>query len=319
MTLLTRPASAVGHTLRRQAHRVGEQVQLRMGQALRSRVAGDDAQQRAEQIWGAPGRRWFTAQDPIWRVHADAAMFPGGVTALLLQMLHPLAMAGVAGHSGYKGDLWGRLQRTSSYLATTTFGTVDHAEQTIAMVRGIHERVRGKDERGRAYRASDPHLLTWVHIAEVDSFLRAYQAYASTPLTAPEADTYVEQAGVSARLLGVLDPPRTVAGLQSRLATYRPELESTPAAREAARFLLLRPPLPWPARIGYGTLAAGGVALLPGHARTMLGLPVPDVAARRVAQPLGRFGAASVRWAMAGLEERRSAPLSPPAEHPAAS
>ena len=97
--------------------------QLRLGAALRARVAGDDAAERARVIWGREGERWFTPEDPVWRVHADASMFPGGVAALLLQSLHPLAMAGVAGHSGYKGDPWGRLQRTSHFLATTTFGT----------------------------------------------------------------------------------------------------------------------------------------------------------------------------------------------------
>ena len=102
-------------------------VQRRLGLALRARVAGDDAPARAHQIWGAEGERWFTPEDPIWRVHADASMFPGGLAALLLQSLHPLAMAGVAGHSGYKGDPWGRLQRTSHYLAVTTFGTVEDA------------------------------------------------------------------------------------------------------------------------------------------------------------------------------------------------
>jgi uncharacterized protein (DUF2236 family) len=316
MTDLTRPVAAVSETLRDQVRRAGEGVQLRIGQALRAKVAGDDAQQRAQRIWGAEGERWFTPSDPVWRVHADAAMFPGGVTALLLQMLHPMAMAGVAGHSGYKGDPWGRLQRTSTYLATTTFGTVEHAEETIAMVRGIHDRVRGKDELGRPYRASDPHLLMWVHIAEIDSFLRAFQAYATTPLTPEEADTYVAQAAVSARLLGVVDPPTSVAGLEAELASYRPELETTPAAREAARFLLLSPPLPWPARPGYGALAAGGVALLPDWARDLLGLPMPDVVARWVAQPLGQLGASTVRWAMAGLEDRRSAPMAPRAEAP---
>ena len=129
--------------------------QRRLGAALRSRVAGEDAVERAKVIWGRSGERWFTPEDPVWRVHADAAMFPGGVAALLLQSLHPLAMAGVAGHSGYRGDPWGRLQRTSHFLATTTFGTVEDAEATIEHVRGIHERVRGRDSRGRAYRASD--------------------------------------------------------------------------------------------------------------------------------------------------------------------
>ena len=170
-------------------------VQRQLGVMLRSKVAGDDAPDRAQRIWGARGERWFTPEDPVWRVHADASMFPAGVTSLLLQMLHPMAMAGVAGHSGYKSDPWGRLQRTSHYLATTTFGTIEHAEEAIAMVRSIHERVRGKDHLGRPYRADDPHLLMWVHAAEIDSFLRGYQTCGDTPLSVDEADVYVAQAG----------------------------------------------------------------------------------------------------------------------------
>lgn len=311
MNVLSRPLTAVGDHASAQARRASSALQVRIGTALRSKVAGDDARRRAEVIWGSAGQRWFTPQDPVWRVQADAAMFPGGVTALLLQMLHPMAMAGVAGHSGYKGDPWGRLQRTSGYLASTTFGTIEHAEQTIAMVRGIHERVRGKDEFGRPYRASDPHLLMWVHIAEIDSFLRAFQAYAPTPLTAAEADTYVAQAAVSARLLGVVEPPTTVSELREQLSAFRPELEPTRAAREAARFLLFNPPLPWAARPGYAMIAAGGVALLPDYARRMLGLPIPDLAARWIARPIGHVGAATVRWAMAGLEERDRTPITP--------
>src|SRR6478672_4121908 len=140
-------------------------VQRQLGRMLRSKVAGDDAPARAQRIWGAEGPRWFTPEDPIWRVHADASMFPAGIRALLVQSLHPLAMAGVAGHSGYKGDPWGRLQRTSEFLATTTFGTVEAAQAQIDRVRSIHQRVRGKAPDGRPYAASDPHLLAWVHAA----------------------------------------------------------------------------------------------------------------------------------------------------------
>ncbi len=301
---------AVTDAMRTQVQRAAGTVQLKVGQALRTKVAGDDAPTRAARIWGSEGERWFKDTDPVWRVHADAAMFPAGVTALLMQMLHPLAMAGVAGHSGYKGDPWGRLQRTSNYLATTTFGTIEDAEATIAHVRSIHERVRGKDERGRPYFASDPHLLMWVHIAEIDAFLRGFQSYAPKPLSAADADTYVAQASVSATKLGVIDAPQTVAELNAVLEGFRPEMETTPAAREAARFLLLSPPLPWSARPGYGALAAGGVALLPAYARELLGLPMPEVVAKWVAEPLGHLGTATVRWAMAGLEQNQ-AELSP--------
>jgi uncharacterized protein (DUF2236 family) len=276
-------------------------VQRQLGMMLRSKVAGDDAPARAQRIWGAEGERWFTPDDPVWRVHADASMFPAGITSLLLQMLHPMAMAGVAGHSGYKSDPWGRLQRTSHYLATTTFGTIEHAEEAIAMVRSIHDRVRGKDHLGRPYRAGDPHLLRWVHVAEIDSFLRGYQTFGDVPLTDAEADVYVAQAGIPAARLGVIDPPTSVAELRAVLDSYRPELEATSAAREAARFLLLDPPLPFYARPGYATLASGGVSLLPGWAREMLGIPLPGVVSTLVARPLGHLGTAAVRWGMAGL------------------
>ena len=196
--------------------------------ALRSRVAGQDAQEKAVVIWQSEGPRWFTPEDPVWRVHADASMFSAGIRALLLQSLHPLAMAGVAAHSGYKGDPWGRLQRTSEFLATTTFGTIEHAERLIARIRAIHEGVRGVAPDGRPFAATDPHLLRWVHITEADSFLTAYQRYAQEPLSAEEADLYVAQTGVVATRLGVPDPPTTVAGLRADLDGYRPELAGTP-------------------------------------------------------------------------------------------
>lgn len=280
-------------------------VQRKLGETLRDRVAGSDAGERGPQIWGKPGERWFAPGNPIWRVHEDAAMFPGGVAALLLQSLHPLAMAGVAGHSGYKGDPWGRLQRTSNYIAMTTYATIPDATAVIAHVRAVHERVRGKDDRGRPYRASDPHLLAWIHAAEISSFLAAYKAFGPAPLSETDADIYVAQTAVPARLLGVLDPPTSVVALDAVLAAYRPELELTPAASETVDFLLRTPPLPGLAKPGYWMLAAGGVALLPPWARDLLGASLPLWLGRG----LGRVGTATVRWGLAGVQSgRRSAP-----------
>ncbi|MFL6062056.1 MAG: oxygenase MpaB family protein [Marmoricola sp.] len=273
-------------------------VRRQLAATLRERVAGKDAETKAVEIWQTPGPRWFTEQDPVWKVHADASMFVGGIRALLLQSLHPLAMAGVAGHSGYRSDPWGRLERTSAFLATTTFGTVEHAEQAIARVRGIHERVRGRAPDGRAYAASDPHLLDWVHLAEVDSFLSAYQRFGPAPLSAEDADRYVAQtAGVAARL-GATEPPTTVAELESRIAAFRPELASTAESRDVARFLLLNPPLPLAARPGYGMLVAGAVTTLPGWARRALRLPPAFAAWDLPGRQLGVVGAGVVRWAM---------------------
>ena len=267
-----------------------------LGESLRSRVAGPDAQTARSRIWDTVGPRWFTPDDAIWRVHADASMFPGGIAALLLQSLHPLAMAGVAGHSGFRADPWGRLARTSRYLATTTYGTIEHAEEAIEAVRGIHERVRGRAPDGRAYRASDPNLLRWVHIAEVWCLLTAYRWYGERPLSEQAADEYVAQAGRSARMLGATDVPSTVSDLQSALAAYRPELTATPAAQDAAHFLLHEPPLPLAARPGYVLLASGAVAVLPPWARSQL-----DLSDHWYAEPAGRLGTLAVRWGMGGV------------------
>lgn len=142
-------------------------VRRRIGGALFGMVAGPDGPQNRARIHDTPGPRWFAEDRPIRRVHGDASMFVGGLRALLLQSLHPLAMAGVADHSDYRGDPWGRLARTSTFLAVTTFGTSTDAQRAVDRVRGIHTRVRGTAADGRPYQATDPHLLEWVHIAEI--------------------------------------------------------------------------------------------------------------------------------------------------------
>jgi uncharacterized protein (DUF2236 family) len=147
-------------------------VRAALARALFGLVAGPDGPNNRARIHNTPGPRWFGEDRPIRRVHADASMFVGGLRALLLQSLHPLAMAGVADHSDYRGDPWGRLQRTSTFLAVTTFGPADEAQRAVDKVRGIHRRVRGVAPDGTPYEASDPHLLEWVHIAGWTAFAR---------------------------------------------------------------------------------------------------------------------------------------------------
>lgn len=240
-----------------------EPLRRYVADALFTRVAGPDGEVHRARIHGTPGPRWFGLDRPIRRVHGDAAMFIGGLRALLLQSLHPLAMAAVAGHSDYRDDPWGRLQRTSVFLATTTFGNAVDAQNAVDRVRAIHDRIKGVTADGVPYRASDPHLLGWVHVAEVDSFLRCHQRYGADPLNARERDGYVADMAHVATALGVPDPPTTTAGLNARLAAYRPELRGTPAARDAARFLLLTPPVPMLVRAPYAALAVASVASLP--------------------------------------------------------
>jgi len=269
-----------------------------VGRQLFGLVAGPDGPANRARIHDTPGPRWFDEDRPIRRVHGDASMFVGGLRALLLQSLHPLAMAGVAEHSDYRGDPWGRLQRTSTFLAVTTFGTSDDAQRAVDKVRRIHRRVNGTAADGRAYSASDPHLLEWVHIAEIDSFLLAHRLYGAAPLDQDGRDGYVADTARVAEALGVADPPRTERELKERIEAYRPELQGTSAAREAARFLLVTPPLPLLARPPYAVLASSSVAMLPSWARMPLRLPyLPpvEITAVRVA---GRTLVGGIRWAM---------------------
>ncbi|MBA2640352.1 MAG: DUF2236 domain-containing protein [Nocardioidaceae bacterium] len=273
-------------------------VRNRLGAALAAGVAGDDGDAKRQRIHASPGPRWFAEDAAIRRVHGDASMFVGGIRTLLLQTLHPLAMAGVAEHSHYRSDPFGRLQRTGEFLATTTFGTAADAERAVARVRGVHRRVVGTSPAGRPYAASDPHLLEWVHITEVDSFLRAHQRHGSRPLDATGCDSYVQQVGQVAERLGVVDPPQSVAEVDERLTAFRPELEGTAQARAAARFVMFQPPVPVAARPGYGVLAAAAVAMLPWWARWPLRLPYLPLSEATVVRAGGQAVTSALRWAM---------------------
>ena len=276
-----------------------DRLRTGVAEAVRSRVGGPDRSALEERVWRSDGPRWFTPDDPVWRVHKDAAMFAGGLRALVMQSLHPLAMAGVDEHSGYRGDPWGRLQRTSLYIATTTYGTSADAERMIRAIRGRHTSVVGTAPDGREYAASDPHLLAWVHAAECHSFLVTHQAYGARPLTPTEADTYVAQLGSISERLGFDGAPTSVAGLEAVLARYRPELAGTEAARRTVRYVLDEPDLPLAARPAYSALAAGALATTPSWARTMLGLDRSRWRpAATLGRPAGHAVTAGLRWAL---------------------
>ena len=268
----------------------------RLGAELFSKVAGPDGPRNRRRVHGTPGPRWFAPDSPIGRVHGDASMFVGGIRAIMLQSLHPAAMQGVADHSGYRGDMWGRLAQVSTYIAMTTFGAEKDALQMIRAVQRAHESVTGTMPDGTSYAASDPHLLGWVHAAEIDSFLVAHDRYGHRPLTGAERDEYVAQTAVAAGHLGVVDAPRSEEDLRATLASYAPELRGTPAAHEAIRFLLLHPDLPAAARPGYLALASAAIGLLPADARRELRLPPVPPVTNRV---LGAAATRTIRWAMA--------------------
>jgi uncharacterized protein (DUF2236 family) len=273
-------------------------VRDRLGRMIFARVAGDEGPARRERIMFARGPRRFGPDSAIAQVHGDASMFVGGIRALLLQSLHPLAMAAVDQHSGFRGDPWGRLQRTSGFLAVTTFGTDADASRAIRGVRAVHDTIEGVAPDGRPYRASDPHLLRWVHVAEVDSFLRAHDRYGARPLDDEGRDAYVREAAVVARELGADRVPESVAELEAALEEFRPELASTAAARRTARYLLVHPPVPLAIRVPYGVLAAAAVGLMPRWTRWPLRLPWLPVAEASAVRLGGEVVTRSIRWAM---------------------
>lgn len=222
-----------------------------------------------------------------WRVQADPVAGVGGLGALFLQALHPLAMAGVFEHSSYDQDFWPRFGRTAQYVTTVNFGTTAEVEEVASHVRRMHAYVRGTDPvTGREYSAGSPELVTWVHVTEVHGFLTAVQR-GGLGLTGEEQDAYYAEQVQVAQLLGATEVPSSRAEVEEYLQQVRPQLVCSPHTRDGAR-LLLAPPMPWrvrlltPARPAWAGLAGLGFCLMPAWARRMYrlpGLPTTDVGA----------------------------------------
>lgn len=252
---------------------------------------------------GDPGL--FGPEAVCWRVHADfPAMLAGGVSALLMQAMHPLALAGVWDHSTFRTDMQGRLGRTAQFIAGTTYGNRADALALIERVKRIHAVVKGTAPDGRPYAADDPALLTWVHVAEVSSFLTAYLRYVG-PLSTTEQDRYYDEVARIAEMLGATDVPRSAAAIAAYLERMRPRLVVSDRTREVVRLVMAMPvasPLLVPAvRI----MGDAGIALLPGWAQRELGL----YGARAIRRPVSLAGmrvlAPTLRWALgSGLAAR---------------
>jgi uncharacterized protein (DUF2236 family) len=234
-----------------------------------------------------PHDGYFGPGSISWRVMADPAAGPGGLSALFLQALHPRAMAGVDQHSDFAHDFWPRLQRTAEYVMTVTYGPREKADGMAARVRRAHEWVHGVDPvTGRSYAAGDPELLRWVHVTEVSSFLTAVRR-AGAPLSDAEADAYYAEQVLAAELLGATDVPASRADVADYFADVRPDLRASSTSRGAALRLLvppmsLRTTLTTPARPAWTAAAALGFALQPRWARRRHGvpaLPTTDLAA----------------------------------------
>jgi uncharacterized protein (DUF2236 family) len=218
----------------------------------------------------------FGPRSMVWRVNRDRCFPLAGMRSLMIQALHPLAMAGVAEHSNWRQDPFGRLAATSSYLLTTTYGDTASALAAAAWVRKVHVHVRGVDpETGMGYSAEDPALLLWVHAGMVDSVVDVVRRY-GRPLDSSEADRYVAEMVRFAEIVGVPreDVPATVASLRDYLESV-PLRQATPAAKDAIGVILTPPDLDPDTRELWRDLAQVAVGTLPAWAREMYGFDAP--------------------------------------------
>jgi uncharacterized protein (DUF2236 family) len=180
---------------------------------------------------GDPGL--FGPQSVVWKVHADfSAMMVGGLSSLMIQALHPRALAAVWDHSNFREQLKARLGRTALFVASTTYGGVELASKSIERVNAIHAKIEGLDQQGKPYKANEPHLLRWVHLIETVSFLNAYQHLALRPLSASDCNRYVVEMNKVGQMLGATNLPTTMQDLQNAIAQYESELVFDNRTRE---------------------------------------------------------------------------------------
>lgn len=252
----------------------------------------------------------FGPDSVAWRVHGDVtSMLAGGVSGLLLQMLHPAVLAGVWDHSNFRADMHGRLKRTARFIAVTTYGGREEAQAAIARVRGIHGHVSGVLPGGAPYQANDPALLAWVHVTETTSFLKAWIRYGEPLMTRRDQDRYFEEMATMAQALGADPVPRTRAEADRLIESMRPRLLHDERTAEVARLVLDQRARKAAAEPLQRMVMTAGVDLLPDWARRMHGLPSAPL--RRPFVRAGVLGmAGTLRWAFAGAPNRRTPPRS---------
>ena len=262
---------------------------------------GDDTVERNRTDTGL-----FGPASACWTVHGDfTSMMVGGIAALLVQMLHPGALAGVWDHSNFRHDMSGRLKRTARFIAGTTYGDRAEAQALIDRVLSIHAAVRGTLPDGTPYSAQDPDLLTWVHVTEVSSFLAAYLRYVDPAFPPAEQDRYLTETAEIARRLGAVQVPHNRVELAAYLRAVRPALRYDDRTRQVAHALLTEPPPSAAAGPALAVAFDAAKDLIPDWAAEMHGLRLSPV--RRAAARLGVHALARpLRWALVNSAEARA-------------
>jgi uncharacterized protein (DUF2236 family) len=233
-----------------------------------------------------------------WEVHADfMAMMIGGISSLVLQALHPGALAGVWDHSSFRTDLQGRLGRTAFFIAATTYGPTEMANGMIDKVNRIHGHITGTDEFGKPYSASDPHLLNWVHLTETSSFMRAYLRYRNPNLAKADMDRYFTEMRLIGNRLGAVGLPDTAFDTDKAIAAYVPELHFGERAR-AIVTLLDEYPSSLHSRPFVRLVSKAGFLNLPDWAYPLIVRKVPSAFERNTVQSAINLIAKPVRKAL---------------------
>jgi uncharacterized protein (DUF2236 family) len=239
----------------------------------------------------------FAPDSVVWRVHGDVgSMMVGGITSLLLQMLHPSVLAGVWDHSNFRQDMHGRLRRTARFIARTTYGEKRAAQDAIATVRRVHDHVAGTLPDGTTYSANDPALLAWVHVTETSSFLDAWIRYGEPLMSLTDQDEYFAQMAQVGEALGADPVPRSRAEARRIIEAMRPLLKVDARTREVSQLILQGRGAPQVGEVPRKLAMQAAIDLLPGWARTMHGLTLSPL--ERPLVRAGTFGVAqTLRWA----------------------
>lgn len=269
--------------------RLAEQIRAQFAEPGSRRPAVTPAQ---------PDLRLLPEGSLSFDIHSDVTtMMIGGISSLLLQMLHQKALAGVWDFSNFRQDMGGRLRRTAAFIAVTTYGDREAADAAIARVRRIHARVGGHLPDGTPYEADDPLLLAFVGVTEALGFLSAWIRYRDPLMLIRDQDRYIAEMANISRRLGADPMPETRRDAERFLLAIRPQLKVDARTREVAQLILTAPP-PTPAMApAQRLLIEAGVDLLPGWARRMHGLSGAGLRTPLVRASAGGMGAV-LRWAL---------------------
>ena len=246
----------------------------------------------------------FAPDSAAWRVNGDVVtMMIGGVSGLLLQMLHPAVLAGVWDHSHFRADMHGRLRRTAKFIAITTYDHAEAGRAVIDKVNRIHAKLKGALPDGTPYRVSDPHLLAWVHVTETISFLDSWIRYAQPRMPMHEQDAYFAEMARIGEALGAAPVPRTRAEAEALIRSYRPELRADARTHEVAAMVMRQTVGQRSVDMAAGVIMQAGMDLLPGWAAAMHAQP------RRLTRAQTQLGglttARFIRWAFKASPNRR--------------